>query len=164
MPGAWEKMPGATSALMLAGAPKLVAQAGQVLWTLTFAAAVIWLIRSKARTNLRNAGIVVASLAASPYVFIYDLAALAVVYPWILADGKVRAFQHWERATLGLACIAPIGVWAVADLTNVQLGPLVFLALMSVIISRAAAVQTGSAPVAESIAGNLLEKRINPVH
>ena len=137
LPGAWEKMPGITSALMLAGAPKVVAQIGQAIWAVGLLAVVAGLVRSKARPDLRNSGIVVATLAASPYVFVYDLAALAVVYAWILRDSRGHGMNLWERVGLGISCCAPVGAWAIADLTSIQVGPLVLLSLMAIVCWRA---------------------------
>ncbi|MGE0598650.1 MAG: glycosyltransferase family 87 protein [Dehalococcoidia bacterium] len=162
-PGAWEKMPGVVSALMLAGAPKIVAQGGQAAWTLGLAAAVVWLVRSEASPRVRNAGIVVASLAASPYIFVYDLAALAVVYAWLLSDAKDRPFRPWELAILGVSCVSPIGVWVVADVTGIQFGPLVLLVLMAIVVGRALSSRTVSLPSKASGPTKLLEPRINPV-
>lgn len=139
VPGVWEKMPSAIAALLLLDIPKPLAQIGQAIWSVTVIAAVVWLARAPIEPRLRNAGIIVATLAASPYVFFYDLTVLAFPMAWLLLPVRGVSPSPKERIVLGASAVLPIASWGIADMTNVQLGPLVILSLFIVVLSRARA-------------------------
>jgi arabinofuranan 3-O-arabinosyltransferase len=85
------------------------------------ALALCWLWRSRLAFDLKAAGLAVGALLATPYLFLYDLVALAVPMAFIYrATRRTGALPH-EMAGLGLACAlvfifplvkAPVGLVA----------------------------------------------------
>jgi hypothetical protein len=81
-------------------------------------------------------------------VFVYDLAALAPAYGWlILATGRQK-LRVADIALLAACAVLPGVAWALAALTSVQVGPVVLALLMARIVAtrRAAGTYDGTAP------------------
>lgn len=133
----WEKIQSLFSALRALGAPVAAAYAAQGALFLALAASLVWLWRGKAPQRVKNAGLIVASLLATPYVMDYDLMALAPAIAFMVAQGLKDGFRPYEKAALALAFIAPIIARPIADATYVPLGLLAMLALYGVVIARA---------------------------
>lgn len=134
-PGAWEKMPSLTATLMLLDVPRPATQVAQVIWSLVVVAVVAQVWRSETATPVRNAAALAGVFAASPYVFVYDLVALAPAYGWfvlVLGRGKLGTA---DIALLAGCAVLPIAGWALAALTSIQLGPLLLALLMARIIA-----------------------------
>ncbi|MBE0609202.1 MAG: DUF2029 domain-containing protein [Dehalococcoidia bacterium] len=141
-PGAWEKMPSLTATLMLLNVPRPATQIAQALWSLVVVAVVVQVWRSGTTAPVRNAAALAGTFAASPYVFVYDLVALAPAYGWL-----VLVSSRGKLGTAGIALLAgcavlPIAGWALAALTSIQLGPLLLALLMARIVAARRAVDT----------------------
>lgn len=139
-PGAWEKMPSLTATLMLLDVPRPATQVAQVLWSLVVVAVVAQVWRSESAVPVRNAAALAGVFAASPYVFVYDLVALAPAYGWfvlVLGRGKLGTV---DIALLAGCALLPIAGWALAVLTSIQLGPLLLALLMARILAAQRAV------------------------
>ena len=89
---------------------------------LATAAAVIVLWRSRAALDLKAAALGTGALLATPYLYIYDLVALAVPLAFLIRLGRARGFLALEVAGIGLTCLlilifpfvkAPVGFAAV---------------------------------------------------
>lgn len=133
----WPKMPTVLSAVQLAGGPKPLAIAAHLVGVAVSVLTAVLLARGQAPAHIRNAGIVVAALVATPYLFVYDLVCLVPVFAWLLKDAQIRPLRVTERLVLGTAAISPLAVWVVASGTVVQLGPLVLLGLLAMTWRRA---------------------------
>lgn len=139
-PGAWEKMPSLTAMLMLFDVPRPATQLAQALWSLAVVAAVVHVWRSGQAVPARNAAAVAGVFAASPYVFVYDLAALAPAYGWlVLAMGHGKQ-EARDIALLVLCALLPVASWALAAVSSIQLGPLVLALLIVRIVAARRAV------------------------
>lgn len=139
-PGAWEKMPSLTATLMLLDVPRPATQVAQVLWSLVVVAVVVQAWRSESAAPVRNAAALAGVFTASPYVFVYDLVALAPAYGLfvlVLGRGKLGTV---DIVLLAGCAVLPITSWALAALTSIQLGPLFLALLMARIIAAQRAV------------------------
>lgn len=134
----WEKIQSVFSALRAVGAPVDVAYAGQGVIGLLAAVSVVVLWRSKARDGVKAAGLIIASLLATPYLLDYDLMALAPAIAFLAADGLKRGFDPYEKSVLALAFVTPLAARGVAGATLVPLGLISLLALAGLIVAKAA--------------------------
>lgn len=133
----WNKMPTVFAMLRLLGVGVGAAYAAQALCALAAVAGVVALWRSQAPLALRGAMLVVATMLATPYMFDYDMVVLALPLAWLAADGMARGWQRHEREILVAAWIAPLVAPNIAELTHLQLAPLVTIALFVLILRRA---------------------------
>jgi len=133
--GSWEKMPSVVASAQLLGLPKFAAQAGQAAFSLAVLAGLLWVIRSGASQGTRNAAVVVASVAVSPYVFVYDLAILAPGFAWLLTSTLPR--QRWEQLALAAVAGLPLVCWGVAASTGIPVGPPILAATMAAVVAQA---------------------------
>jgi hypothetical protein len=141
-PGAWEKMPSLTATLLLFDAPKPATQIAQAFWSLAIVVMAVRVWRSGATAPARNAAALVGTFAASPYVFVYDLAALAPAYGWLIIVSDRGKLGTADIALLAACAALPIASWALAALTSVQLGPLLLALLMVRILAARRVVVT----------------------
>lgn len=135
----WKRMVSAFSSLRMLGARLELAYAVQVLSALAAATgvALVW-SRTKA-PGLRAAVLAAGAPLATPYVFDYDLAMLAVPMAAIAWDGMQRGWLSGERKTLIAVWLAPILATVVAANTGIPLGYPCVLALFLVAVRRALA-------------------------
>jgi len=112
--------------------------------TFACAVAVAWLWRSNVAYALKAAGLAVAALLATPYLFVYDLPILAVAIAFLYRD---RAFDRIEGAALAFALLC---VAAFAFL-SAPTGLLASLAVAALVLRRVLAETPRGAPAAGSI-------------
>ncbi len=109
-PGGWEKMPSLTATLMLLEVPRPATQIAQALWSLAVVAVVVGWCRGQlhpSATQRRGW-----HLPGLPYVFVYDLAAMARPTGAHLASGlKARSRRYHALAACALL---PALAWALA--------------------------------------------------
>ena len=110
------------------GASAGMAGTVQVAAALALIGSMIWLWRSRAGFNLKAAGLVTASLVATPYLYVYDFAVLVVALGFLFRD---RPFDAVECR------LSAIGVLALAafPLVTAPTG-LVTLALTAAMVVR----------------------------
>jgi arabinofuranan 3-O-arabinosyltransferase len=75
----------------------------QMLWGLALAGTLVWLWRSRAPFDLKAAALAAGALLATPYLYMYDLAALSVAFAFLLRDGVKRGFHTIEPIGFALA-------------------------------------------------------------
>jgi len=104
------------------GGPQSLAWSVQALLALTVAAAVIVLWRSRADDEIKAAALATGAVLATPYLYTYDLAVLAVPLAFLWRLGRARGFLPHELAGIGAVCLlvlifplvkAPVGFAAV---------------------------------------------------
>ena len=134
----WEKIQSVFSALRMWGVPVSAAYAAQAALVVALACAVAWLWRSKAAFELKAAGLLTASLAATPYLLDYDLVALAPAIAFMAVLGLREGFRPYEKLVLALAWLAPLLARALADALMFPLGILTLLTLFALVMARAA--------------------------
>jgi len=77
----------------------------QAMLTLAAAGAVAALWRGTARYEIKAAALGTGLMLATPYLYTYDLVALAVPLAFLLRLGLARGFLPYELAGIGLACL-----------------------------------------------------------
>jgi len=98
-----------------------------------------WLWRSKAAFPLQAAGLIVASILATPYSLDYDFVALAPAIAWLAAHGFARGFAPWEKTALAALWLMPLVARGLAEHTLIPLGAPAMLLVFGLLIRRAAA-------------------------
>ncbi len=134
----WEKIQSVFSALRMWGVPVSAAYAAQAVVGLALAVSVAWLWRSKAAFETKAAGLLTASLAATPYLLDYDLVALAPAIGFMVVLGLRDGFRPYEKVVLALAWLSPLLARAIADAASFPLGILTLLSVVALIMARAA--------------------------
>jgi alpha-1,2-mannosyltransferase len=127
------------AAIRLAGGSVAFAYAGQAVVTASLLAAVIVVWRSKADFRLKAATLIAANLAATPYVFDYDLAVLGAALAFALSYGIDKGFRAYEKSGLALIWIAPLLARPLASGLFVPIGPPVILLFVAGLVLRARA-------------------------
>ena len=95
---------------------------------------VLW--RGSCRFNLKAAGLVVASLAATPYLLDYDLIILGVAIAFLVADGRTNEFLPWEQSLLALAWLWPLFARSIGAASGIQFTPLLLCALLWLLFKK----------------------------
>jgi len=128
-------MPTVLPALSQLGVAPTAAQLGQ--WAVTVAAAAtVWTLFRSGPSELAGAGLLVASVLATPYAFVYDMPFLATAAIWIVAE-RHRAGDSLgtgEVLVMMSAMISPIML--VAGTSRFPLATLSLILLLGVIARR----------------------------
>lgn len=132
----WFKMPTTFVAVNMLGGGLRLAQVLQVIVAGLAAAAVLLLWAWDAPLPIRGASLCLGILLASPYAYDYDLAILALPIAWLAWDGVNKGWRQGEQTILVLAWLTPLFAPFIAQLTKLQLGPLVFLAFLFLLLLR----------------------------
>jgi alpha-1,2-mannosyltransferase len=135
----WHKIQTVFSWVRMWGGSVALAYAVQMLVTLTLAVALVWLWRSRTSARVKAAGLIVASLLATPYSLDYDLMALAPAFGFWASDGLSRGFRPWEKTLLAALWIVPLIARNVAAATLIPLTAPLLLAAFALLLHRAAA-------------------------
>ncbi len=85
---------------------------------------------------LRAAILVAATLIATPTLFDYDLAILAIPLALLAMDGYFRGWLTGEREILGLAWFMPLIATSTAQAINLQLGAIALIAVFVIAVRR----------------------------
>jgi len=133
----FQKIQSAFAAVRSWGGSVPLAYAVQSVVTVAAGVALTGLWRSKADFRLKAAGLLTASLLATPYCMDYDLLLLAPAVAFLAELARERGFRPYEASFLALTFIAPIATRNVAKLTLIPLGLLVTIGLFIVILRHA---------------------------
>lgn len=128
-------MPTVLAALLQLGIAPVAAQLAQ--WTVTAAtAAIVWSLCRSGPRQLAAAGVLVASVLATPYAFVYDMPFLATAVIWLVAERHHAGgrFGTGEVLVMMAAMIAPIML--VAGTSKFPLATLSLILLFWVIVRR----------------------------
>ena len=120
----WSKLQTAFGLIRTLGGSETLGWTVQIVVALIAAVAIVILWRSDAAYEIKAAALGTGTLLATPYLFIYDLAALAVPLAFLFRLGRARGFLAYEVVGIGLACLlilmfmfpfvkAPVGFGAV---------------------------------------------------
>jgi arabinofuranan 3-O-arabinosyltransferase len=108
------------------GGSEALAWTMQGIVALACAVAIVRLWRGSAEYEIKAAALACGALLATPYLYLYDLVALAVPLAFLFRLSHVRGFLQHELAGIGLACLmvlvfpfvkAPVGLAAVLIVT-----------------------------------------------
>ncbi len=98
----WSRLQSLFGFMRAHGADEQLAWTVQAAGTLALAAGLVWLWRSRAAFELKAAALAAGTLLATPYVYIYDLVALAVAVAFLVRFALARGFTTSEL--IGLPC------------------------------------------------------------
>jgi arabinofuranan 3-O-arabinosyltransferase len=99
------------------------------------AALIVWLLwRSRVRYPLKAAALSAAALAATPYAFAYDMAALGVPVAFLARDQIERGFLRGEQTAMVAMFAAGLAVFPTSG--SVPIGVAIVFALLALILRR----------------------------
>ncbi len=101
----WRKLQTIFGLARILGGSERLAWTLQTLMTLAAAGAVAALWRSAARYEIKAAALGAGLMLATPYLFTYDLVALAVPLAFLFRLGLTRGFLPHELSGIGFACL-----------------------------------------------------------
>ena len=114
----------------------------QTLRGLALAGAPVWLWRSRAPFDLKAAALAAGALLATPYLYMYDVAALAVAFAFLLRDGVKRGFLAIEPIGFALAGALIFSF----PYIKTQTGLTATLIILLLVVHRACCVATKTGP------------------
>ncbi len=121
----------------LIGGDVATAYAIQTTATLAVIAALARLWRSNADPRAKIAATLVATLLTTPYCLDYDMMALAPALALLVALGRDKGFEPFEKSILALAFIAPLVARPIATALPLPFGALATMLLFVSIARRA---------------------------
>jgi len=117
----WAKLQSIFGVVRLLGGSESLAWIAQGTMTGTAAILLCMLWRARVPFDLKAAALVTGALLATPYIFLYDLVALAVPMAFLLRAGAQTEFLPGEMPAIAAACLlivvfpvvtAPVGLGA----------------------------------------------------
>lgn len=143
----WAKMQSVFTVVRLLGGSEGLALAihGSFVALIALTLSVMW--RSPVSFAMKAAALVVGALFATPYLFLYDMVALAVPMAFLLQEGRRTGFLPHEMPGIGVACLlvlifpavmGPVGL-AAALVTALLIGRRVWAQRTGAIIPGVAA-------------------------
>jgi arabinofuranan 3-O-arabinosyltransferase len=114
----------------------------QAALSLTLAAALVWLWRSRAPFDLKAAALAAGTLVVTPYVYMYDLVVLAVAVAFLLRFALEHGFVAGEVCGLGAAGVLIL----MFPYVETQVGLAAAVIVFALVAQRACCVATKSAP------------------
>ena len=133
----WEKIQSLFAAVRHLGGSLELAYAAQGTMFLGLGVCVVWMWRRAVTLEVKAAGLIVASLLATPYVMDYDLMALAPAIMLLTAAGLRDGFAPYEKAVLAFAWLAPAISRPIADAAMIPMGLIAMVLLFALIFQRA---------------------------
>jgi alpha-1,2-mannosyltransferase len=130
------KMQSVTALVLALGGSDLASQVVQGVTTLAAAGFVVWLWRSDAPLEYRAAGLGIASLLATPYVYHYDLTVMGVALLFFANRARETGWRPWERPLLAVAWFTPIASLVLGVAVSFTVGAPVLLALAAMLAHR----------------------------
>jgi alpha-1,2-mannosyltransferase len=102
--------------------------------------AVFYTARLRRSPGADIAAIPAAAILATPYVFDYDLTALAIPLAWLFREGSRTGFRPWEKAILALGFILPMISRSLATWGKLPLAPLIIAAVTVAVVRRSSTI------------------------
>jgi arabinofuranan 3-O-arabinosyltransferase len=99
----WSRLQSMFGLVRAHGGGETLAWTAQMMCSLTLAAAMVWLWRSRAPYDLKAAALAAGTLLVTPYLYMYDLPALAVAVAFLLRHALRTGFASTEVAGLAAA-------------------------------------------------------------
>jgi len=130
------KMQSVTALVLALGGSDLASQLVQGVTTLAAAVFVFWLWRHDAPFEYKAAGLGLASLLATPYVYHYDLTLMGVALLFFANRTREAGWQLWERPLLAVAWFTPAVSFALGLTVSFTIGAPVLLALVALLVCR----------------------------
>ncbi|MCA7937137.1 glycosyltransferase family 87 protein [Burkholderia cepacia] len=138
LPSYWLASPTPFAALRLSGFPVPAALAAQAVIALLAIAATVDVWRRTPDMRLRGAALAVATLLTTPYLWHYELTWLGIAIFCLIAHGLDEGWLPGDQAVIVLAWLLPIFEMLNRLMKLPQIGPIVLLAVLFVVVRRAA--------------------------
>ena len=130
----WSKLQTAFGLVRSLGGTETLAWTAQAVVTATAAVVVALVWRSRISYEIKAAVLGTGALLATPYLYTYDLAVLAVPLAFLFRLGRARGFLPNELAGIGVACLlilifilpavkVPVGLVAVVIVDRADRAP-----------------------------------------
>ena len=129
----WFKLQGVFPAVRMLGGGVALAYTAQAIVIEASIVFVIWLWRSEAPAPLKSAGLILATMLATPYAFNYDTVMLGAAIAFIAADGCERGFAAFEKTALAALWLTPLVSREVTALTLIPIATLANLAVLGLL-------------------------------
>jgi arabinofuranan 3-O-arabinosyltransferase len=129
----WSRLQSLFGLVRAHGGSESLAWTVQAVATVSLAAGLVWLWRSRAPFDLKAAALAAGTLIATPYLYMYDLVVLAVAVAFLLRFTLARGFTVTELA--GLACAGVLIL--VFPYLQTQVGLAAVLIVMALVVQRA---------------------------
>jgi arabinofuranan 3-O-arabinosyltransferase len=101
----WSKLQTAFGLVRSLGGSEMLAWTAQAVVALIAAVVIALLWRSRAPYEIKAAALGTAAMLVTPYLYVYDLAVLAVPVAYLLRLGRAQGFLRYEIAAIGVACL-----------------------------------------------------------
>src|SRR5271170_489244 len=128
----WHKIQSVFSAARNWGGGVATAYVLQAIVDAIAAAAIVLVWRSHADFAYKAAALIAGALLATPYVFDYDMMALAPALAFLAARGLRDGFAPYEASILAVVWAAPLFARLVMGATTIPLGLMAIAALLAV--------------------------------
>jgi len=135
---AWYAMPSTIAAARLSGASVEQAYLVHTLVAGSGVGAMIYVWRRTAARGLRIASLAIASMLVTPYLLNYELTWLGLASAGVVSDGARLRLSGTERLVLLVAWLLPLYELSNSLLRLPQIGPVVLMAVMLLVLRRAA--------------------------
>ena len=130
------KMQSITALLLASGVSDFASQVVQAGTAIAAAAFVFWLWRRDTRIEYKAAGLGLASLLATPYVYHYDLTVMGMAMLFFANAAGKTGWQAWERPLLAVAWLTPIASLLLGLAVSFTVGAPILLALIAMLLHR----------------------------
>lgn len=146
----WQRMVSLFTGLRMLSVPISVAYGLQAISSLGTAAVIAWVWSREVPLSLRAAVLAAGAPLATPYVFDYDLAILAIPMALVAMDGMRRGWLKGDREVLIIAWLTPLVATNLAIVTGVHLAYPCVLALFLICLRRALAPGVAFSPATDT--------------
>ena len=117
----WFKLQGLFPAIRMYGGSTSFAYAAQLALVLSLLSATAWLWRSRAAHEIKSAGLILATMLATPYAFNYDTVLLGAAIAFVVADRLKHGFAAYEISALSLLWFVPLCSRELTALLNIPI-------------------------------------------
>jgi Glycosyltransferase family 87 len=131
-----QKMQSVSAMALSFGLGASLTQALQAVTSFGAAAFVLWLWRRDTAYEYKVAGLGLAALLATPYVYHHDLTVLGVAMLWFAVRAREDGWLRWEREAMAVAFFLPLASFFLGAISGVTVGAVVLLALSGVLLRR----------------------------
>ena len=108
----------------------------QALTSVAAAGFVFWLWRRDVPFEYKAAGLGLASLLATPYVYHYDLTVMGVALIFFAKRARETGWQRWEQPALAIAWFTPLASFVAGAAVSFSFGAIVLLGLTAMLLRR----------------------------
>lgn len=132
----WFKLQGLFPAIRMYGGGLTFAYGAQAVLIALLAALVVWLWCSRASHEVKSAGLILATLLATPYSFNYDSVLLGAAIAFLVADRLARGFAPFEITALAALWVTPLVSREATAVLHLPVALLVQSALLALLVEK----------------------------